>query len=168
MGQGTWLADNWVAVVAAIIAGLGILASIVASRRSSAAQARQLEIEEKRDEGQLLERHQAKLRLSTIRSLGEKQWVDESSSKTINAKCYEVPVHNDGHASASDVQVRFDKKLDHPAIRKVAATSEVDPSGTILFEVAAYPNLPSSIEITWSDASGTPGRFRTTLNYGTG
>ena len=153
-----WLQQNAIAVIAAIVSALAALASIRAARKSIAAQNRMLQIEEARERDRVLQFKKANLIASLIR---------EPGSRTIRDL---LRIENTGDAEARDLNVILDGHpvLEHPAMpRGQDEVRQVGPRSHFqyLIAVSFQTKAPSDVRITWSDDSGEPGSYRTTLTF---
>ena len=159
IGQSDWLAENWVAVVAAVISGLAALASIAAARRSIAAQNRLLEIEERRERDRVSAAQKARLIARIVR---------EESLSGRKVRNYYLEIENLGASAANNIDIPLDDGpvLDHPTMpRRTDEIRHVGPESSFRYTLA--PTLetrpPAKIAIAWDDDSGEPGQYETTL-----
>ena len=147
--------------IAAFVLSLGAcIGSFVAWRKSHNVHKRQVEIEEKRERDRLIEKKKAKLVAEIVR---------EAEVRGRHAgTAHRLRITNKGQAEARDIKLTLDGKLmhEHPAILSgVQEVHLLGPGSSAKFPLAitSSRHLPSQVEANWTDDSGEPGHYRTTL-----
>ena len=128
----------------------------LAYRRSSKTEARLLVIEESRERDRILEARKAVLVARITR---------EPSNRPI---ALYLEVENKGLAPAHDICITLDggTLFGHPAVVKTGEeVTHVWPQSAFRYRLAPHSSapLPRGISLTWSDDSGEPGKYETTL-----
>lgn len=156
-----WFADpgrsslaNWlVSLVALFLAAGSLVIGWNGQRRQNELQARLLEIEQGRERERQRTARKAVLRAELVR-------------EPVNRE--RLRIYNDGEAEAHDVKVRLDGMpiLEHRCMPSgQTEVSRIGPRSYAQYlAVLTMGNMPPwDIAITWTDDSGEPGLYRTTL-----
>lgn len=146
-----------ISVLSLFVAGLSLLVAYFSFRKSSAVQKRQLEIEEQRERDRVVETKKARLTAQVVK--------EPSAHSTPD---YYLEITNSGVCQARDIEVKLDGKaaMEHPCVRKRAASiTQIGPQSAARYELVVKRDIPfaQKAEIRWTDDSGEPGRYRTTL-----
>lgn len=147
----TWI-NTGVAVTALIVSAFALMSSHKAQTRANAAQAKLLEIEERREQDRLAESQRAELR-PDLRESG---------------RSHRLYLVNQGGAEARNIHVTLDGlaiEKHEAAVRGSPMPAFVGPESEIGCLLAFHTNCapPFEIEITWDDDSASNRSFRTTL-----
>lgn len=148
---------NWlIPLVALILAGLSLWVSSKGQKRQSELQARIVEIEQAREHERQRLAQRAILRAELIHEPYGRSGTDK------------LRIYNGGDSEAREIVVKLDGKpiREHPAVVDVGTgINQVGPRSSVQYLVAmtytTYP--PWDLEITWTDDSGEPGLYRTTI-----
>jgi len=154
-----WFSDpGHAALSACLVSILSIGISVVAFVTSRRTQKKQLRIEEARERDRVSESRKAKLVARTAReqTFGEFSW--------------HLYIENKGAGEARDIVVTVNGKPvgEHSAIHGSGKKGTVlGPGSSFRYPVmlALKEKPPSEVAITWSDDSGDPGSYRTTITF---
>lgn len=145
-----------------VVSLAAIVFSFIAWFKTRQIEKKQLDIEQAREKDRLAEKQKANLTAKIVseplRSVtGHKQITQHL-----------LRIDNTGHAQAHNIKVLLDGKslLEHPAILKnEKEIRQVGPNSQFQYVLATtmQARLPSDLRIKWSDDSGEPGSYRTTL-----
>jgi len=156
MGIADWFRDGGHAALAACaVSVLALVVSILAWVTSWRTQKRQVAIEDARELDRIAQTRKAQLVARIVRE------------PPVHPTSFYLEVENKGTALARDVSITLDRTpvLGHAALME--GQEEVTCVGRLsLFRYGLYaPSCPypRSIRITWSDDSGEPGLYETTL-----
>ena len=135
--------------LAVSILAIGI--SVWAYKKSAKTEKRMLEIEEAREQDRLSKQNKAFLTTRLLREKGD----------------YLV-IENKGYSEARDIKVKIDGKrlLEHPnVLTKQKEILSVGATSSFRYFMTIFDQTPGpfEIEITWTDDSGEPGHYKTTL-----
>ncbi len=152
-----------VSIISVTFSGLAILLAWIAHWRISSIQKRQLEIEEARENDRIRNSNKAQLR-AYIKKEVESQRMHHTVWKHL------LRIENMGLAEAREIKVILDDKplFEHPTILKgQRKITQIGPQSHFDYTLALTMGapIPSRVQITWSDDSGEPGDYKTSLNY---
>lgn len=155
-----WFGDSGRAAFAAfVLSVLAISVSLVAWFTSWKTQRRQVQIEERRERERSVQKQKAALIAKVVR---------EPGSRHPQYSSYFLAIENLGLAEARDISATLDGKdvMEHPVIAGgQQETRQLGPQSAFRYVMAPSISTPThfAISIAWSDDSGEPGSYRTTL-----
>ena len=150
-----------VSIIAVVVSALATGISGLAWYNNRKTQTRLVKIEEAREEDRIYQSKKARL-VAHIHKEVENQRMHNTMWKNM------LRIENKGLCEARDIKLALDDKpvMEHRAILK--SQSEVTQIGPqshfdypLILTLATVP--PSKAEITWTDDSGEPGSYKTTL-----
>lgn len=153
-----WFANSGNAsFVTFLVSIISIIIAIIALTTSIRTQKRQLAIEEKREQDRLSEMNKADLTAQLV-------------SKSSRPHDYLLRIENKGLSEARDLKILLDDLpiLKHPAIPQgLEEIRQIGPQSPVqyLMDISQDNHPPFDILITWSDDSGEPGTYKTTLTF---
>ncbi len=151
-----------ISIIAAVISAIAIGVSIWTHNRNHKLQARIVALEEAREKDRLAEKKKANL----TANIEKEVLISRNGRKQTNQ--HFLYIENSGNSEARNIKVNLDGKplLEHSTILKnTEEITQVGPNSDFryLLVLSMQGRPPSSIEITWEDDSGEPGKYSTTL-----
>lgn len=175
MGIADWFGDaGHAALAACVVSILALVVSVLAWVTSWRTQKRQVEIEEAREQDRVLQARKAILVARIVREQRAESRTTlefgrrDTHSSTTYSTYFHLEIENKGMAPARDISVALDggPLCDHPSyVPEQPEVRLVGPQSAFRYELAPSfaARLPSAISIRWSDDSGEPGKYETTL-----
>lgn len=147
---------NWLNEPGNVLSLIAIVVSVAAWITSWKTQKRLVVIEESRDRDRLKQTRKARIRVELAREHGEARVPER------------LRIYNDGESDARDLTIKLAGKPvhEHPAVIVTGSEiSQVGPRSYVQYMVAlTHANFPPwDIEVTWSDDSGEPGFYKSTI-----
>ena len=144
-----------VSIIAVIISGIAVYISWRTQKRL-------VDIEDAREKDRLAEKKKANL----TANIEKEVLISRNGRKQTNQ--HFLYIENSGNSEARNIKVNLDGKplLEHSTILKnTEEITQVGPNSDFryLLVLSMQGRPPSSIEITWEDDSGEPGKYSTTL-----
>jgi len=147
-----------VGIIALILSGISIVVAVVALIKSQRTQNQMLRIEQAREHDRQVEKRRAKItaKLEHLQKHGR----------------YELIIANSGASEARDVKVTLNEKplselnSIQPKVPR-CLTIGAGSSFSCHWKTNETPNILAKLKITWSDDSGKPGFYHTTLSHPT-
>ena len=159
-----WFDDSGNAALAAlVVSAVSVVVAVISLRKSSKTQRRFLEIEESRERDRVVSTKRANLVAEMVKEpadLGDRDGGIFTNSY--------LRIENKGQAEGRAIEVLLDGvcAFEHPVMLK--GQHRVNSIGPLSsFRYTITPSIssppPEKITLSWTDDSGTPGRYESTL-----
>ena len=151
----------WATTIPIVVSAGALAVAVWTHRRQHRLQERMVALEDAREKDRIVAMGKALLTAHVVSEV-------IAHRRTGSALRHFLRIDNKGPAEARDIKVLLDGKpiMEHPAVvQRQEEVLQIGPKSHFdyLLALSLQANAPRQAEMSWSDDSGEPGSYRTTL-----